>query len=579
VDSGEASGEGEAAERSAVGGGGAWLLALAASAALLAWLTFGQLGHPLIWQDEGETVMFGQRILEHGYPKVHDGRNVIYGMGVAMAHGVDEEKDAYIGSLWGQYYFAALGVALAEGVDDFHARTARLRLPFALAGGLGLLLVWLALSRALARAGSARLPAAVGYVLVLCTSTSLILHLREARYYALVVLLVGGLVWAQRALAEREDLPLAWIAGSTALLVLLFNVFYPAAVSVALWLVLEAALRGLRARGDALQRLRGSAALWLPALLTALLALPFVFWFEMPQLSRLFSERYAFGLATYVANLGAAFEFLLRYEWLAPAIAAEVAVFTLGRRGDLPEGQDGLRSTAASLGRLCIVWIGLGARNPIFFERYFIPLSPLLAAILVLDVTLLARTAHAGGPGPRRALAVGLIVVALGVVGTKRVELAGHLAQLREPYRGPLDFVIPHLRDAYDDPSALVIATNYEAEPYIYYLGSRVVGRFYAETPEATAAERSVQVDVVVPRTGQPRKLDLLWSYLDQGTFERREFPVADLPYNNIPELDRGRVLSTTHLFRTRRPNEGESPFYIHERVRELPRSPTETEQ
>jgi hypothetical protein len=575
VDSGEASGESAATEGGAAGSG-ARLLALAASLVLLAWLTLGQLGHPLIWQDEGETVMFGQRILEYGYPKVHDGRNAIYGMGVAMAHGVEEESDAYIGSLWGQYYFAALGVALAEGIDDLNARTARLRLPFALAGCLGLLLVWLSVAPALARAGSGRLPAAVGYVLMLCTSTSLILHLREARYYALVVLLLGALVWAQRRLAECDGLPIPWIAGTTVLLVLLFNAFYPAAVSVAVWLVLEAALRGARGDGTAIARLRSCAALWLPALLTALLALPFVVWFEMAQLSRLFSERYAFGLATYAANLGAALEFLLRYEWLAPVVAAEVAVFTLHRRSAMPEGQDVLRSTALSLMRLCVVWVGLGARNPIFFERYFVPLSPLLAAILVLDAALLAR---AGGLVPRRALVVGLVILLLGMVGMKRVELAGHLAQLREPYRGPLDFVIPHLRDAYDDPSALTIATNYEAEPYVYYLGSRVVGRFYAETAEATAAERAARVDVVVPRRGQPRKLDLLWSYLDQGTFERREFPVVDLPYNNIPELDRGRVLTTTHLFRTRPPAEGESPFYIHERVREAPRSSERTEQ
>jgi hypothetical protein len=559
-------------------------IALIASLAVFAWLQLGQLGHPLIWQDEGETVMFGQRILEHGFPKVDDGRNVVYGMGVSLAQGTKDESGAYIGSLWGQYYYAAIGVALAAGVDDLYARTARLRLPFVLAGIVGLLLIGWVASGALTPDPMSRVSVAIGYVLMLCTSTSLMLHLREVRYYALVVLLLGALVVAQRRLSSRDDLPVAWISVTTALLWLLFNVFYPAAVTVAVWLVVEAAVRCLRGRGSALERVRGCAALWLPAVLTALLALPIVAWFEVLRLSQLYSDRYAFDLLTWLANLRAALHFLLRFEWLAPLLLIEASLFVLRRRRGVDPSHDAARATVASLGRLCAIWLLLGARNPIFFERYFVALSPLIAAMLTLDAAVLWREARRLGPperaaSSRRLVAIAMAVVALGMLGLKRVELAGHLAQLREPYRGPLDFVIPYLRRAHEDPSALLIATNYEAEPYVYYLGSRVVGRFHAETPEATALEQAARVDVVVPRVLQPRQLDRLRGYLDQGRFERREFPVADLPYNNIPELDRGRVLTTTHLFRTPVPVPSRGPFYIHERVREASSTRAETEQ
>ena len=40
--------------------------------------------------------------------------------------------------------------------------------------------------------------------------------------------------------------------------------------------------------------------------------------------------------------------------------------------------------------------------------------------------------------------------------------------------------------------------------------------------------------------------------YLSQGRFSEHGLPVLDLPYNNIPELYEGRVLQTTHAFRTR---------------------------
>ena len=39
--------------------------------AALALLLFAGLAHPLFWADEAETAMFGRRIIEFGYPKVH----------------------------------------------------------------------------------------------------------------------------------------------------------------------------------------------------------------------------------------------------------------------------------------------------------------------------------------------------------------------------------------------------------------------------------------------------------------------------------------------------------------------------
>ncbi|MBW2695166.1 MAG: hypothetical protein JRE70_01750, partial [Deltaproteobacteria bacterium] len=161
-------------------------------------LQLKHLSHPLLWQDEGETAMFGRRVLEFGYPKVSDGRNVVYGMGLPLEVAVDEENDAYIGSLWGQYYFAALGVALSDAVEDSGWQTALVRLPFVLAGLIGLLLVLLSVQPLLAPGRSGLWPAAIAYLVRLSVSTSLILHLREARYYPLVVLLLGGIVFVHQ---------------------------------------------------------------------------------------------------------------------------------------------------------------------------------------------------------------------------------------------------------------------------------------------------------------------------------------------------------------------------------------------
>ncbi len=77
-------------------------------------MLFKHLAHPLFWSDEADTAMFGSRVLENGYPKVHGPRNVCYQFGPNIALGVKESVDAYIGTTWGHFYFAVPGLLWAR---------------------------------------------------------------------------------------------------------------------------------------------------------------------------------------------------------------------------------------------------------------------------------------------------------------------------------------------------------------------------------------------------------------------------------------------------------------------------------
>jgi hypothetical protein len=321
-----------------------------------------------------------------------------------------------------------------------------------------------------------------------------------------------------------------------------------------------------------LERVRALLIIVAPALVLAAAVLPMMIVFELPMLSAVFTARWDFGFSDYVVNLGYLLQYLLRFELLAPAIVAHaLLVGSHWMSASVPGARATALRTANALLRLCLVYALIGARNPIFFERYFVPLGPLLCIVLVLDCAALLQLASGLAAARRRwvhvAMGVGVVLAVVAVGVLKRDELGGHIAELSTPYRGPLDFVIPALMDDFETPARITIATNYEAEPLMYYLGSRVVGRFHAATPEATRAEQAVRVDVVIPRTQQPRKLALLRPYLAQAQFEQRGLPVADLPYNNIPELYRGRVLTTTHQFRTRLPGDAFGPLVYHLRV------------
>src|SRR5262247_470361 len=138
------------------------LVALAVAAFLA--MLLGNLGHPLFWSDEADTAMFGTRVREYGYPKVHAPGNVVYQFGPDIGLGVKEHFDAYIGTTWGHFYFSVPGLLWAEATADPFEKSARVRLPFALAGALGVGLWLLAALPAVGPGRSRRLRFAALYL-------------------------------------------------------------------------------------------------------------------------------------------------------------------------------------------------------------------------------------------------------------------------------------------------------------------------------------------------------------------------------------------------------------------------------
>src|SRR6185436_20880908 len=64
---------------------------------------FKNISFPLFWADESMTAIGTERVLEYGYPKVHDGKNVFYDLRHSNpVLGINEENDAYVGGAgWG----------------------------------------------------------------------------------------------------------------------------------------------------------------------------------------------------------------------------------------------------------------------------------------------------------------------------------------------------------------------------------------------------------------------------------------------------------------------------------------------
>lgn len=546
---------------------GVWLGAAVALAVLLfAALLMGRLSHPLLWHDEAETAIFGRRVLEYGYPKVHGARNVVYSLWQRGGVGIHEPSDAYTGSPWAQYYLGALGMALANVSEDLYARTAWMRLPFAAVGAAGLALLAAAAWPALG-SRRRRLIFAALYLLALAYSVSLILHLREMRHYPLTVFCVGALafVFLRRqvfgALGYR-----AYAAWTTGLLFLLFQTFFPAFAVLLIAMGISVAVRC----GSRPQPVRGLLREGLPLLLAAAAALPFLAFFDFLEQTRSWVARFS-EPGLYLRNLSFVVSTLFRFEWLAPALLLRFAVVSLrsspGKRSEAPDLA--ARLDVASFAMLVVVvWALVVAQAPFLFERYFVALSPLITLAALLDAFSLADLLRSGLTpfGRRFGSAVALLATLACAAGVwvRAPEFAGRLGELRRPYRGPLDFVIPYLAERYPDPSELVIATNYEGPAYMVYLDCRVTVGFYGADLER---DRTTVPDVIVPRPW-PEQLEVLEELAGTAVFDETRFPVQNLPWNNNPALSPRADHPTAHRFATPLPVDGAPQLVILERRR-----------
>lgn len=520
------------------------ILAVVLAGILFARVQFGQLSHPLLWHDEALTAIFAQRVLEYGYPKVHgpDGE-IHYPMHHDLDVGTKDGSDAYIGSPWLQYYFAAAGAAWAEQTEDVHAKTFRLRLPFALAGGVGLaILIMLGVSSV--RGSLERWIFTLLSLLAFAYSVLLVLHLREVRYYAITVLLVacGVAISAYRHVFQR----LGFASHAVALAVvcvLLFNTFYLAFAGLAIGLGLNALFDSGLDKGAFGRRIA-------PLAIAALIIVPLLVFYETFDIASAFSDRYTSPKNAYTYKLFGLIKGWLRYEFLVPALAFHIAT----RLSIARASEESLEATEQrrSLSRLLLVVVGayaaVVAMAPFYYERYSIAMSPLITLVMLLDgFTLWALWRGRSRSTAALAAAIACSLCLVTNLAVRAPDFAGRLAEISAPIEGPIDYAVRYIRTQYDEPEKLVIATNFEEPSLRFYLGSRVVLGWF--NPDV-AADLASDPDIIIPRLGN-RHLDELKILASRGRFDRKPFPIRNVHANNVPSLAPWNHSRWVHRFET----------------------------
>lgn len=404
--------------------------------AVAAVLIFADLGDRYLWEDEAETALLARNVLRFGLPVAWDGRDLI-----SQECGVELDQH-YVSRRhgWMPVYLVAASFAL------FGPETVPARLPAALAGWLTVLSTFILGRRVLGDDRWAALAAAL-----LALSVPFLLHVRQARYYALAMLAtVWAIVFFLDLLAGRR---LAFL-GLGASLAVLVHTLMPMALGTALalgaaWLVLDRRLpplAGLTAAGAV-----ATPLVWLGVLL-----------YGGPWIPSSMSDPGAL-LLRWGENVWF-FAAAIDRRLLPLVIPLAVAVGALTVRNRTARPEPDVRGAPARPALVLVVFV-LGdvlyaAAYPDPFLRYIVNLIPILIALLAW----LVRRVWCLAP----ALAVALIplIVATDVAHGWVVPHRTPFRSAAEPVRAPLlEYVREIMREDTGPIEAIVTLLRHEARP------------------------------------------------------------------------------------------------------------------
>ncbi|MDE2510885.1 MAG: hypothetical protein KGL74_07170 [Elusimicrobia bacterium] len=233
---------------------------IALGAVLLLW----SLGRPALWQDEAETALRAETILETGLPRMAL-RGVVATAQPSMVKSEGNAAGVWTWDTWLPAYLTAASFAVL-GATPFAAR-----LPFALAGILTLALWWrVCADGEKDELADRRAWAPEAGLALLALSPAFLLFCRQSRYYALVALGTPLVFWSWRRLLEKKPYGVLAVALTLNLLLHASFAFFATAC---LALALDAALR--------LDECPRAPRFWAAAALTAALAAPAAWYFRV----------------------------------------------------------------------------------------------------------------------------------------------------------------------------------------------------------------------------------------------------------------------------------------------------------
>lgn len=531
---------------------------------------FKNIAYPLFWSDESSTVIFGKMVLEYGYPKVSDEKNSLNSANNLLSNLTRRDKgDVYIGEGWIQYYVAAIGEYFASKTDNIYTKTALIRIPFAIIGFLAIIIFGLTVSSFFK---DNKKKAFIIFFLFELVSISLVLHMREARYYSILLLFSSILINVYIRYNILKTLSYKYYIWMVPLfIVLLFGTHYPIAIAFIVTFGLMSLISSYKEYGkNILVFIHNFIKSIYPLLISLIFIVPYIIYFRIITIANAMSIHSSLSVQSFIYNISLVFYFFTRYEFLYLAIFLNIIIIILLCFKKYVATKEDLIFIKTSNFLLLFsgVYILLISNTMYVFQRYIIVLQPILIFIILFSVLLCWRIFNqtfkleADHKRIIRNVFIWIILIAIYMNITPRVEvIKGHLYELTHQYKGPLDYAIPYIKEKYKDPSKIIIATNYEENSYMYYLDSKTIIGYLGNKLEE---DSKLEPDVIIIRKffwgGQQNYFNIFETFFKNKEYQEVKLPIYDYPFNNIPEFD----FSASHLFETKMASDDTEKLYLY---------------
>lgn len=521
---------------------------------------FKNISYPLLWNDEAETAVFGQRILKFGYPKVDDGKNIVSGVILPEKNLVNNKFGAYVATGQMHFYLASLAEYFAKKIDNLYLKTAIIRFPFAVFGFLSLLIfAWMGANYFNNKLHKI-LYLNVFFIFIIL-SIPLVLHLREARYYSLLIFLTSLilLTYSNFHFLNRISYKTYFFL-IVLFLFLLFNTFYPAYFIIFLTFFIHQLNFGFIKEFKEKRGLVNSLILFLkntlPVLVSLILIIPLALLFKTTDFSQSFLYYYN---NNYLINLIYIFEFFIKYEYLILALTLKVLLLIFSYLIGQSEIKKTTKIKFSNFLLLFILsYIFFIAISPFNFQRYYIVLIPIIFTMITLDIFSLFKIISFSQLNIYKKIKKLLVFIIIFVIIFNLIPktnlINNHFYEIFHQYQGPLDYVIPYIKEGYKKPGGLTIFTNYEENSYIYYLNAKTFNNItnkLSQTPDIIIIRKCGGVNY--------SNYESLNNLLKQAAYEKMSFPIFDYCFNNIPEIG-------WHLFKTKKTTNEEEMLEIYVR-------------
>lgn len=490
------------------------------------------LPYPLLWNDESATAMLTKSVIRFGYPRILYDGNLITQLPRIALENLSDSKLASKENGWLTYYFAAPFVFISEMTGNIYLKTAIIRIPFLLQGVISIFL-FCRIVGLFFKSSFLKNQASLLFLLVIIADIPLILHIREARYYSLLLLLIGLFWYILLRFAVFSTFSYRFFLFTIPIICVAILLTYPPAVFPCIaTLAVASCICAGHFRKPSLKSL-------FPVFLTACISIPILLFFDVFHLAELTAKTYHITVQKTVMNV----IYILSVLYKDTLLLFSVTIILVVIFSYLHTKQKSILRQYLSVAFLIFIFFSstllILSRLPYLFTRYFIFLNPLIYVVTISGILLIREVSLSCHLRWRKLILLFLFILTvynLTILNgrEKARRIVGHIYELTHKYEGPLDVIIPYILTHTTQPEKLIIATNYEEFSYMYYLKSQVIVGYVGINLKE---DLKLTPDIIIFRPGWGTNPEIFRSFFKKSSYDEITFPFLNYPLNNIPEF------------------------------------------